>query len=110
MNVEKYMPSVIIQGCNLNQNSPSSRLVTPGSILLQGWSCPWYEKQSILRRSTGVNIARLRSIEEVDACVEEKTGVKLNVVAASSSITDRDGNVLNVKSYDIDGLVETALR
>ena len=58
----------------------------------------------------GVNIARLRSIEEVDACVEEKTGVKLNVVAASSSITDRDGNVLNVKSYDIDGLVETALR
>lgn len=58
----------------------------------------------------GVTIGGLTSIAEVDACVEEKTGVKLKVVAASSGMMDRAGNVLNVKSYDIDRLIDMALR
>lgn len=58
----------------------------------------------------GVNINEFKSIEEVDACIEKKTGAKLNVVSASSGMVDRAGNVLNVRSYDIDGLLDMALR
>ncbi|WP_332450030.1 hypothetical protein [Methanoculleus sp.] len=58
----------------------------------------------------GISIDRLKSIEEVDACVEKKAGVRLRVVAASSGMTDRAGNVLSIKSYDIDGLLDKALR
>jgi len=32
----------------------------------------------------GVSINRLKSTEEVDACVEKKAGVRLRVVAASN--------------------------
>ncbi len=58
----------------------------------------------------GVSINGLKSTEEVDACVEKKAGVRLRVVAASSDMTDRAGNVLSIKSYDIDGLLDRALR
>ncbi len=58
----------------------------------------------------GVTIGEFKSIDEVDACIEKKTGAKLNVVPASSNIVDRAGNVLNVKSYDIDELLDMALR
>ena len=58
----------------------------------------------------GVSINGLKSTEEVDACVEKKAGVRLRVVAASSDMTDRAGNGLSVKRYDIDGLLDIALR
>jgi len=58
----------------------------------------------------GVSIDRLRSTEEVDACVEKKAGVRLRVVAASGGMTDRAGNGLSAKTYNIDGLLDRALR
>jgi hypothetical protein len=57
----------------------------------------------------GVNINEFKSIDEVDACIEKKTGAKLNVVSAFSSTVDRAGNVLNVRIYNIDGLLDMAL-
>ncbi len=58
----------------------------------------------------GVSINGLKSTEEVDACVEKKAGVRLRVVAASGDMTDRAGNSLSVKRYDIEKLLYNALR
>ncbi|WP_292367019.1 MULTISPECIES: hypothetical protein [unclassified Methanoculleus] len=58
----------------------------------------------------GVSINGLKSTEDVDACVEKKAGVRLRVVAALSGMTDRAGNGLGVKRYDIENLLYNALR
>jgi hypothetical protein len=82
----------------------------------QGISSCYRAGMSTMRRTVdfeeryGVSINGLKSTEEVDACVEKKAGVRLRVVAASSDMTDRAGNGLSVKRYDIDGLLDIALR
>jgi hypothetical protein len=57
----------------------------------------------------GVNINQFKSIEEIDSFVEGKIGRPLTVVSTASNVIDRTGNVLTVKKYDIEKMLEKAL-
>lgn len=56
-----------------------------------------------------VNIKNFKSTEEIDEFVESKLGRKLKSIKLDTNIVDNTGNVIEVKEYDIDSLIDKAL-
>jgi len=59
------------------------------------------QKTIFLEEKYGVDIARFRSITDVDSFVEERLGRKLEVKQINSNIVSKSGNLFGIIKYDV---------
>ncbi len=59
------------------------------------------QKTIFFEEKYGVDIARFRSITDVDSFVEERLGRKLEVKQINSNIVSKSGNLFGIIKYDV---------